>query len=448
MLMGVLGNGIRFGANLLLLPLVLDQRILTSTEYSMWVVFVALGNFGNLVDFGFGSAIPRVYSYLWAGAEDFETEGLPTARGDGKPNYERIQQLNATVRSLYLKLSLAAMLLLAVGGTVYLIKPAAESGFPHKVWWLWAVFLLAIGYNLATSYWMMACQGLNRMRQMEVAAILSGVGYVCCAAILLLLGAGLSAMVVATFLKGFILRQSCRRACEQSVPRAVQKVNPDPTIITKLWPNAYKFGILSIGGYLLMNGPVLICRAFLGEKATASYGLTSQVGNFLITFACLWLTVKWPQVAILRAQGRLEEMSRLFAGRLGLAMVSFVVMALVVYFAGNDALAWKGTHTRLLPQPYLAFYLVYLTQNIFFVQFGGLVFTENVVPFFKIAIYTGLAACILSLCLTPVLGLWGLLISPLIVETACSNWYTVRRGFRGQTLTPRQFALATICGRV
>jgi O-antigen/teichoic acid export membrane protein len=444
MLMGLLGNGIRIGANLLLLPLVLMK--LSSTEYAMWVVFVALGNFGNLADFGFGSAIPRVYSYLWAGAEDFDTEGMPVPKEDGRPNFDRIRQLNATLQRLYLKLSLGTMVLLAVGGTAFLWKPAAESGFAEKVWCLWAVFLVAIGYNLATSYWMMAAQGLNRVRDMEVAAIFSGLGYVFCAAALLYAGAGLTSMIVATFLKGVIMRTKCRRVCLKVIPPSEQKVKPDPEIIRKLWPNAYKFGIMSIGGYFLMNGPVLICRSLLGEKITASYGLTAQVGTFLVSFASLWLTVKWPQIAILRTHGRQEEMARLFARRLTLVMASYIALALLVFFAGNGLLEWKGTHTQLLAPSYLAFYLLYLTQNIFYVQFGALVFTENVMPFFKIAIFTGLTACILGLVMTPLFGLWGLLIAPLIAETICSNWYTVRRGFRGQPLAPGEFARAAILG--
>lgn len=217
---------------------------------------------------------------------------------------------------------------------------------------------------------------------------------------------------------------------------------PDPQIIRKLWPNAYKFGILSIGGYSVMNGPVLICRCFLGEKITASYGLTAQVGSFLMSFACLWLTVKWPEIAILRTQGRLEEMARLFARRLTLVMGSFVGLALLVFFAGNVLLAWKGTQTRLLPPSCLAFYLIYLTQQIFYLQFGSLAFTENVVPFFRIGLFTGLGVIACSLILTPLFGLWGLLAAPFIAETACSNWFTVRRGFQGQPLTVRRFCRA------
>jgi hypothetical protein len=34
------------------------------------------------------------------------------------------------------------------------------------------------------------------------------------------------------------------------------------------------------------------------------------------------------------------------------------------------------------------------------------------------------------------------------VETMCSNWYVVRRGFQGQPLRPGQFALAAIRSRL
>jgi O-antigen/teichoic acid export membrane protein len=159
----------------------------------------------------------------------------------------------------------------------------------------------------------------------------------------------------------------------------------------------------------------------------------------MMSFASLWLGVKWPEIAILRAQGRLEEMARLFARRLTLVMGSFVGMALVLLFAGDALLAWKGASTRLIPAPLLAFYLIYLAQQIFYVQFGTLAFTENVVPFFKISLFTGLGVMVCSLILTPLLGLWGLVVAPFIVEAAYSSWYTVRRGFQGQPLSLLQF---------
>jgi len=446
MLAGILGTGVRAGANLMLLPLVLMK--LSASELALWYVFLALEGFGNLADFGFGSTIPRIYSYLLAGAEDFEAEGLRPAKAGGPPNFAGISRVNAAVRSLYLKISLVAVVLLAVGGTLSLIKPVADSGLGGKVWWLWALCVMAIGYNLASNHWALAVQGLNRMRDLQLTYVLGGVSFVLCAALLLVCKMGLASMVIAYFVSGWILRRRCRQIYREVVPKPEQSDAPDPHILRKLWPNAYKFGILSIGAYCLANGSVLICSQFLGKEITASFGVTAQVGRFLTSFATLWLVVKWPEIAILRTQGRLEEMARLFARRLALVMATFVALELMVFFAGNALLAWKGTHTRLLPPPYLALYLIYLAQNIFYVQFGFLAFTENVVPFFKISLFTGLGAILCSLILTPLLGLWGLLAAPLIVETMCSNWYVVRRGFQGQPLRPGQFALAAIRSRL
>jgi O-antigen/teichoic acid export membrane protein len=443
MLAGVFGTGIRVSANLLLIPIVLIK--LSSSELALWWVFVALQNFGNLADFGFGSTIPRIYSYLFAGAEDFDAEGLREAKTGGQPNFAGISRLNVTVQSLYLKISLAAIGLLAIGGTVFLIKPAAQSGFPEKVWCLWALFIVAIGYNLATYHWALAIQGLNRMRDLQLVYVTGGLSYVACAAILLLCKMGLLSMVVATFVKGFITHGRCRQIYQQVIPKPEHPVKPDAHIVSKLWPNAYKFGIMGLGAYCLSNGGVLICSQLLGKEITASFGLTAQIGSFMMSFAALWLVVKWPEITILRTQGKLEQMAVLFARRLTLVMASFVGMGLVVLFGGNAMLEkWKGTHTHLLPAPYLAFYLIYLAQQVFYVQFATLAFTENVVPFFKISLFTGLGVIASSLVLTPLFGLWGLLAAPFITEMACTSWFYVRRGFQGQPLSVRQFCRATL----
>src|SRR6266852_2527396 len=116
----VLGTGVRVGANLILIPLVL--LCLSKEEQALWWVFVALGNFANLADFGFGEVISRVYSYFWAGAEDFDAEGLRAPSKQSQPNLPRIRQLNATVQFLYWRISLAAMLLLALGGSILLLR--------------------------------------------------------------------------------------------------------------------------------------------------------------------------------------------------------------------------------------------------------------------------------------------------------------------------------------
>jgi len=444
---GVFATGIRVGANILLLPLLLTR--LSTADLAVWWVFCALGNFANLADFGFGQVISRVYSYLWAGAEDFDAEGLRPPPQRREPNLPRIRALSETIRSFYLYLSLGASVILAIVGTLVLLKPSAAVADHRLVWIAWAGYLLTIAYNLGASRWLLACQGLGRVREMQASYLWSGLAYVAAAAMLLLAGWGLLALVVANLLRAVIIREYCRIVYYAAVPKDADcALRPDKDIIRRLWPNASKFGVVLIGSFFLANGSVLISSHFLGEQITASFGLTAQIGVFLTGFASLWLSVKWPQLTMLRTHGRLEEMSILFARRLALTMGTFLLLAAIVVVAGNQLLEWKGTHTQLLSTPALIFYFSYLAIQLFYVQFGTLAFTENVVPFFKIAIFTGLGMLGLSLIMTRAFGLWGMLVAPLIAECVYSGWFTVRRGFRGQSLKPAEFVRAALSGQI
>jgi len=443
----VLGTGVRVGANLILIPLVLCY--LSKEEQALWWVFIALGNFANLADFGFGQVISRVYSYLWAGAEDFDAEGLRPPPQHSEPNLPRIRQLNATVQYLYRRVSLGAMALLAVIGSGFLLRPIESAGHPARMWGLWGAYLLVVGFNLITSHWLLGAQGTNRVREMHLAGLWSSLLYLACAAVLLVSGQGLLSMVLATGLRGLVMRAVARKAYHKSVPAlAGPPAHADLTILNRLWPNARKFGVLSIGGYFQSNAGVLISSAFLSTELTASVGLTNQVGVFIINCANLWLGVKWPEITMLRTRGALQSMARLFARRLALTLGTFLILALATLLFGNTILGWKGTVTRLLPSPYLLIYFLYLGHQVLYTNFGMLAFTENVVPFFRLGLFTGLFTLGLSLILTPAFSLWGLLLAPILSEGGCSGWFVVRRGFQGQPLSVTEFLREAIQGRV
>jgi O-antigen/teichoic acid export membrane protein len=444
---GSMGTILRAGANLLLLPLVLN--VLRPPELALWYVFLALGALANLAEFGFGPAMSRVYSFLFAGAEDFATEGLGPPPQSRTPNLAGIARFHTAVRTVYSRIAGAAMLLLATLGTWCLLRPITGVSNPFLAWISWGGFILAVGFSLSTNHWMLACQGINRVRELQQAYLVSGVAYVIGAALLLVSGFGLMAMVIATGIRAVIVRELCRRAYLRAMPERADKRAVDVAGITsRIWPNARKFGIISLGAFLTAQANVLICSQLLGNEITASYAVTSQVGNFLVTFSALWLGVKWPEITILRTQGRVEEMAVLFARRLALVMATFGILAVVLLAFGNRVLDWKGTQTRFLPGAYLAVYLFYLFQQQFYVQFGSLVYTENEVPFYKLSVFSGIAVTAASIVLARFFGLWGLILAPLIVTVVSCAWYVPLRAFRGQSLNVRQFARAAVLGHL
>ena len=444
---GVLATAIRVGSNVVLLPIIL--KALAPPELALWYVFLALGGIANLADFGFGHVIGRVYSFLWAGAEDFQSEGLGPPPQTREPNRAGIRSFHGAARLTYLRISLAAIVLLLSVGTLILLRPIAATSNVTGGWICWAAFILAVAYTLGTSYWQLACQGINRVRDLQAAHVMSGLTYVLSAGLLLVLGWGLFAMVIATALRAVVARAMCRHVFLAEVPPTPgQPVMDVTSVLKRIWPNAWKFGMVALGGYLTLQASVLICSHFLGSEATASFGLTTQLGGFIAAFSGLWLTVKWPELTIMRTQGRLQEMGILFARRLALVMATFIALAIVLVLGGNAALEWKGAQTKVLPTAYLIAYLLCLFQQHFYIQFATLTYTENVVAFFKLSIFSGVATVLLSAWLVPRFGLWGLILAPALVTVTSVSWYVILRGFRVQPLNLRQFTRAALLGHL
>ena len=71
--------------------------------------------------------------------------------------------------------------------------------------------------------------------------------------------------------------------------------------------------------------------------------------------------------------------------------------------------------------------------------YAGLVLSENQNPFLKTAVITGAAIVASSLVLTPVYGVWGMLLSAGVVQLCYANWWPVLRALRGLGLKPADY---------
>ncbi len=437
---GLLGTAIRAGAQFLLLPVVLT--VLSPAELNIWWLFLSLGTLVFLADFGFGQALTRVYSFLWAGAEDFDTEGLRPPPESREPNLPRLRQVHGAAARIYLRLALAATIVAGLAGTWFVAPHILATTRPWWNWAAWLTYLVATAYSLATLPWGLACQGTNRVREFQRATLWSSAWFFIVAAGLLYADFGLMALVVAATVRAAIARQLCRRAYEAAVPPQPGPPTADPQLFQRLWPNARRYGVTFIGAYLLSNGNLLIASLILPADQMASFGLTMQVGLFITGLANMWLSVKWPEITILRTQGRERELAVLFARRLGCMLASFAVLAVAVPVVGVILLEWKGTTTQLLPTGMMAIYFASLLWQSAYGAFGSFACTANVMPFPRVALLTGAGMVTLSLLLAPNFGLWGMLLAPPLAEACGNAWFYVREGWRRQPLPPREFARA------
>jgi hypothetical protein len=131
----------------------------------------------------------------------------------------------------------------------------------------------------------------------------------------------------------------------------------------------------------------------------------------------------------------------LFARRLRLTLLSYAAGALVILYAAPPVLHWMRSQTALIPFDQLAGLLLIRFLELHQTQYCFLIMSENRNPFLKPSLITGAATVILSLALTPVWGIWGLLLSMGLVQLAFTNWWPILRALRGLNLRFRPFFL-------
>jgi O-antigen/teichoic acid export membrane protein len=247
----------------------------------------------------------------------------------------------------------------------------------------------------------------------------------------LLLGAGLFAPVA-----GYLVMGALSRAMAQAQFGRLSQAGTyagsarwSRELLSTLWPTAWRTGIVSLGIYATLNANTLICTAYLGLKATASYGLSLQLALAAISIATGFFSVKIPLIAQLHARGRVSEISRLIFPRLRWFWAVYLTLSLGAVLFGEPILQNVfHSKTSLLSTPLLIGLLAVIGLEGHHAIFRELTLTSHRNPFAMPVIISGILIVILSFILVRWLGLWGLILAPGIVQICFNNWWTVLVG--------------------
>jgi O-antigen/teichoic acid export membrane protein len=153
---------------------------------------------------------------------------------------------------------------------------------------------------------------------------------------------------------------------------------------------------------------VLVVNAFLGKEATAVYGTASQLSALIgLAFTAFMLIVQ-PQIARLFAQRRLSDLQRLVSWvQLASLMVSLAAFLVLVVF-GRWALGWFGTDFRAGYWVMLILGLGQICLSTFGAIAGYLLtMTGHQREASRVIVGTAVENLVLTLVLTPLLGLIG-----------------------------------------
>lgn len=423
-------NGLRIGSGLIVLPLVFHT--FSSSELGMYQLLLKLAGFSVMIDFGFGPTIDRFLSYAMGGAEKLEAHGVPETGQNRGPNFNLLWQLLVTTRRLYRRLTVLLFAVLGIGGTLMIEHLIRTEHALHPEFSLamarfaWATTLLSTLLDIYSNWWGIYLRGMNEVRTATKIAASAAIAKFIIAVALLLAGAGLLALPLATIVSSIIQRHFARVRCLQLLPPQPElKHFETGQILRVLWPNSWRLGVQIFSSYALGLASSLICANIYHLEGSAVYDTSVQLMGYASGMASVWTLIKWPLIGQYQARRDYLMIQRIFWPRIWLQMGTFLILGGAVVWVGPAVLHWIGRGKQLLPVTWLSCLMVAAFMDLLVSTCGSLIASGNRLPFLWPGVATNCLSLILSIGLLRFtsLGIAALVLGPLLAGFAFNYWF-------------------------
>jgi O-antigen/teichoic acid export membrane protein len=417
----------RIASGLIVLPLVL--HLLSVDEVAMWMIFLTVGGFASLMDFGFSNSFTRNISYIFGGVKSLKTHGYNTIEDDDKSiDYGLLKSVISAMK-LYYGIIAGVFLALFVVVSPYYLSTILKhnSGEPHKIWIAWFVYGVLIAYQLYTYYYTSLLSGRGQVKNVQQITIVGQTSRIISSVIFLLFGYGLISLVIGQFVCDAVNRTLCYIVFYNKETKEnlnVKNKIPIKEVMGIMTPNALKIGVTSVGGFFINKIVMFIAPLYLVSRDIASFGTTKLMIDLIISLGGIWIGTYYPKINLYRVNNNINGVKRLYMkARLNM-FLSFAICGLGLILVGPPLLELIKSKTQLLPTMMIGVFLIisYLDAN------QGLattmLLTKNEVPFVKAVLLTGVATvCMLYISLQYTnLGIWGMIICSGIAQLAYQDW--------------------------
>lgn len=416
----------RVASTALLLPIIL--KLLPADEVGLWTIFMSVTFIVNLFDFGFSSSFSRNITYIFSGVKELKPQGFTASAGQGKVDYELLKGAIYSMRWLYFRIALIALLILSTAGTFYIsVILRNYGGDKASAYLAWSILCLINGWNLYTFYYDALLVGKGLIKKSKQIIVLAQVLFLVVAYVLLIRGYGIVALVSSQLVYVLVGRVLAHKAfftkeIRQNLRSALHHSRRE--VLEAVYPNAIKLGLTAVGGILITKSAVFIGSLYLPLKDIASYGITRQILDILAGLAPIYVTTFIPLIVKCRVEGNIKRIKEIYIKGTFISIILFFSGALIVYFFGDSALRIIKSETVLVPGSLflVAMFVSFLEMN--HGSAGGILLTKNEVPFFKPSLISGLATALLMYIFLgwTNIGLLSLFLAPGLVDIAYQSW--------------------------
>lgn len=419
---------LKIAAAVLLMPLIL--RRLPSEEIGIWSIFITITAFSNLLDFGFNPSFARNVSYIFSGVSILKTTGFEVVSAGSIKiiDFGLLKGTITAMRWLYLRMAITLFILLITIGSFYIYNLLNNYKGNHtEIYIAWALLCIINTYNLYTLYYDSLLQGKGLIKLSKQIIIVGQSIYILVAAIMILMGYGLVAIVSAQALSVIIIRWLSHKSFfDKKMKSDLMTVETweRKEIISAIYPNAIKIGLTVLGSFLIQRSSLIIGSLYLPLEEIGSYGITIQLISIIAVLASIYPMTFQPKIAQHRVENNIADIKTLYLKGQFLMLFTFVLCGLILILKGDYAMNLIGSRTELLPSMivFVAIIISFLESNHSIA--GNILLSKNEVPFFKASLLSGaLTITLLFLFFHfTTLNIWAMILAPGIAQGVYQNW--------------------------
>jgi hypothetical protein len=435
----------RAGSMALVLPLAL--RRLDSGSIALWLFISTVSGLLLVADMGFASTFARIIAFAMGGADHLrdlrEVEQPPVS---AEPNWRNVARISGTMRLVYLALGIGWLLLLATAGTWFAAPLIRDLPSPRIGQIAWATFVTLSALRFFGFRFSSVLQGYDRIAQLRGVESLFLLAATAGNIAALLLGGGLPGLVLVThgalLINAFANRLLTRRV-EREAGVDISRAAYDSSLLREIWPTVWRsgLGLAMSAGVVQLTGVVYTRLAPADE--VASYLLALTLVRYLTQFAQAPFYSQLPQLARLRAQGRIEALERVAARSMRRAYWALVLGCVSVGLLAAPGLEIIGSNLSFVPDRLWAAMSIATFASRFGAMHLHLYSTTNHIVWHIANGVTGTIYIACAVFLTPRIGVMAFPTSELLSDLLFYTWYCAARSYSVATFTFRSFEART-----
>ena len=419
---------LKIAASSLLLPFIL--RLMSAETVGIWTVFITINSLISIFDFGFNPAFTRNVTYIFSGIRKLEVEGFSTIglTKNNEIDYGLLKGLIKAMQWFYFRTAGLFFLLVSTLGTYYIYRVLKNYHGSHsEVYVAWSLLCTINTYNLFSLYYDSLLQGKGLVKRSKQIVIISQIIYLVIAAILIMSGKGLIAVVAAQGSSVIIVRWlSHRLFFTDDLKKLMNGVaaRSKIEILKAIYPNAVKIGLTSLGGIMVQRSAMVIGSLFLSLKEIASYGITMQIISLIAGLAGIYVNTYQAKIVQMRVINDKESIKKIYVKGQYILILTYFLGGLGLLFIGNWSLNIIESQTNLLPSSLILLALVSSFGQTNLIVAASILSTKNIVPFFKASLISGIGIIVGLLIMFNFfdIGVLGLLLIPFLVDLSYQAW--------------------------